>query len=73
MQGGLVIGALNSPFRGPGSKPMGGSKVDSGCHFFKVNQMSIRNTRELVVKSKLSPCSGSAVLRQLNAIHRKGI
>ena len=26
----------------------------------------------LVVKSKLSPCSDSAALRQLNPVHKKG-
>ena len=31
----------------------------------------LRTPGNLLVKSKLSLCSGSAVLRQLNAIHRK--
>ena len=50
---------------------MGGSKVDSPFHPSEVNQMSIGNSGNLVVKSKLSPRSGSVTLKQLNPIHKK--
>ena len=44
------------------------SKVNSALHPSRVDQMSIRNSGDLVVKSKLSPGSGSEALRQLNPI-----
>ena len=42
-----------------GSKPLGGSKVDSASHSSEINQMSIKNSipGDLVVKRKLSPSS----------------
>ena len=44
------------------------SKVNSALHPSRVDQMSIRNSGDVVVKSKLSPGSGSEALRQLNPI-----
>ena len=44
----------------PGSKPLGGSKVDSAFHPSEVDKMSVRNSWELWVKSKLSPRTGFA-------------
>ena len=34
--------------------------------------MKLKVDGNLVVKSKVPPCSGSAALRQLNPIHKKG-
>ena len=50
----------------PGLKPLGGCKVDSAFHPSKVDEMSTRNSWGLMVKSKLSPHSGSVALRQMN-------
>ena len=44
---GLVVKVLDSQSTVPCSKPLGGSKVDSAFHPFKVNQMSNRNFWEL--------------------------
>ena len=46
-----------------GSKPLGSSKIDSAFHPSKVDEMSTTNSWGLVVKSKLSPNSGSVALR----------
>ena len=54
-----------------GSKSLGGSEVDSVFHSSEVDQISTANPRGLMVKSKVSPRKGSAVLRQLNPIHEK--
>ena len=56
----------------PGSKPLGDSKVNSAFHPSEVDQISTRTYWGLlVVKSTLSPCSGSVTFRQLNPIHKK--
>ena len=54
-----------------GSKPPSGSEVDSVFHSSEVDQISTANPRGLMVKSKVSPRKGSAVLRQLNPIHER--
>ena len=59
------------PSMAPGSKRLDGSKGDSAFHPPKVNQVP-GTPVVLVVKSKLSPRSGSAALRQVNPIHEKG-
>ena len=55
----------------PGSRPRGGSKVDSTFHPSEVDKLSIKNSLGLVTKSKLSPCNSSINLRQMNPIHKK--
>ena len=50
--------------RGPGFKSTRCSKVDSAFHPSEADQMSTKN---LVVKSKRTPDSGSATLRQFNS------
>ena len=44
---GLVVKALDSHQEVPCSKPLGGSKVDSGFHTSEVDKMSTRNFWEL--------------------------
>ena len=66
---GVEIGAIKLLQRSsnsvvPGSKPLGSSMVDSAFHHSKVDQVSIRNT--------FSPLNGTAALRQMNPIHKKG-
>ena len=51
----LEVKTLDSLSRGPVSKPLGRSKVDSAFHPSDVDKMSARNSRGLVIKSKLSP------------------
>ena len=53
------------------SKELGGFKLNPVLHLSEVDQMSTRDFWELV-KSKLSPQSDSAALRQLNPIYKKG-
>ena len=68
-----MVKALNSINPGvPGSKPLGGPKVDSAFHPSEFDKMSARNSEDLVVKSELSPCNGSVALKQFNTIHKKG-
>ena len=55
-----------------GLKPLGGSKVDSAFHPSEVDRMSTGTPRDVVVKSKLSPRSGTVALRQLKPIYKKG-
>ena len=43
----LAVKALDSQTRGPRSKPLDGSKVDSAFQPSKVNKMSTRNFWEL--------------------------
>ena len=43
----LVVKALDSQFRGPIFKTLGGSKVDAVFHPSEVDQMSTRNFWEL--------------------------
>ena len=50
----------------------GVSKATSAFRPSEVDQMSTGNSRDLVLKSKLSLRSGSIVLRQLNPIHKSG-
>ena len=52
-----MVKALDSQSRGLLFKitGLGGSKVDSVIHHSKVDKMSIRNSGNLVVKSKPSP------------------
>ena len=57
----------------PGLKPLGGSKVDSAFHPSEVDRMSTGTPRDVVVKSKLSPRSGTVALRQLKSIYKKGV
>ena len=42
-----------------GLKPLGGSKVDSAFHPSEVDRMCTGTPRDVVVKSKLSPRSGT--------------
>ena len=49
----------------PGSKPLGSSKDNLSFHLSKVDQVNTRISWGLVVKSKLSPRSGSVAVRQL--------
>ena len=56
------LGCWISNIGGLQLKLLDGSKVNSAFHSFEVNQMNTRNFRELVDKSKLSPCSDSAAL-----------
>ena len=56
----------------PGSKSLGDSKVNSAFYPSEVDQMVPGLIGDSVVKRKLCPCSGSADLRQLNPIHKKG-
>ena len=65
-----VVRAPESHSRVSGSKPQGGSKVDSAFHPSEVDQMSTGNSGGLSAKSKLSPRSGSVALRLLNSIHK---
>ena len=44
--------------------------VNSAFHPYEVNQMSTRISGDLVVKKKLSPRSGSVVLKQLKPIQK---
>ena len=39
----------------------------------KINQMSMRNSWGLLVKSKVTSCNGPVVLRQLNLIQKRAI
>ena len=58
-----------------GSKPLGASKVNSTSQSFILLgfiKWVPETPGDQVVKSKLSPCSGSVALRQLNPIHKKG-
>ena len=56
----------------PGSKPSGGSKFNSPFIIPRSIKWVPGTPGDLVVKSKLSPHSGSVALRQLNTIHKKG-
>ena len=47
LSNGLVVKALDSQPRGPGSKPLGGPKVDSAFHSSEVDKVSTRNFRGL--------------------------
>ena len=51
-------------------KPLGGSNVDSAFYPFEFLVPGIPG--DFVVKSILSPRSGSIALRQLNPFHKKG-
>ena len=51
------------------SKPLCGTKVDSTFHPSQFN-WALGTPMHLLLKSKLSPCSGSVILRQLNSIHK---
>ena len=51
-------------------KPLDGSNVDSAFYSFEFLVPGIPG--DFVVKSILSPRSGSIALRQLNPIHKKG-
>ena len=53
-------------------KPADSSKVESAFHLSIVDQMSTRTPGDLVIESKLTPCKGSATLKQLSAIDKKG-
>ena len=56
----------------PTSKPLYGLKAGSAFFILLRSIKWVPGTLEdLVVKSKLSCCSGSAALRQLNPTHRK--
>ena len=57
-----MVKALDSQSRGPVFKTtLSGSKVDSAVHPSDVDKMSTRDFWELVVKSKLTPRSGSSL------------
>ena len=55
----------------PCLKPLGGSKVDSAFWVWSDGYIPWLSGN-LVVKSKLPPCSGFVALRQLNTIYKKG-
>ena len=54
------------------SKLLGGSKVDSAFHPFKVDKMSTRNFWQLSGKKRNYLLKVAVALRQLNSIHKKG-
>ena len=66
---GVVVKASDSQSRGPMIKATGGSKINSVFYPTEVDQLK---SWSWMVKSKLSPRSGSVALRQLNLIHKKG-
>ena len=45
----------------PGSKLLGGSKVNSAFHHSEIDQMST-TPEDVMLKGTLSPCSGSLAL-----------
>ena len=55
----------------PGSKPLGGSKIDPKIFIFPRLIKWVPGSECLVVKSKWTSDSGSATLRQLNSINKK--
>ena len=69
----LICFCAGFPTHGiPCSEPIGGSKVDSVFPLSEVDQMRTGIPCNLVVKSKMPPCSGSVTLRPLNPVHKKG-
>ena len=64
-----MVRALDSQSRGPVFKTIGFAPVQLSLSYLPVP----RTIEDFVVKSKLSPRSGSAALRQLNPIHKKGL
>ena len=54
------------------SKPLGVSKVDLAFCPSVVDEMSTRTHRDLMIKSKLSPFSGSIALEQFKPTCKKG-
>ena len=67
----LVVRALDSQSEVPGSKLLSVSKVGAAFYSSEVDQMSTSYSWELMAKIKLSPCSDSVALRQLNPIYDK--
>ena len=68
----LMVKALDSQWI-LSSKHFSWSKVDwSAVHLPRLIKWVPGIYGNSVVKSKLSPCSGSVALRQLNSIHKKG-
>ena len=53
-------------------KPLDDSRTNSAFHPFAFIKWVLGPSGTLVVKSKLSPRSGSVALRQLNTIHKEG-
>ena len=47
--------------------------VDSAFHPDEVDQMSAKNFRDLVIKSKFSLQGGADAMGQMSLIHRKGL
>ena len=46
--------------------------VNSAFHSSDVDEMKIKNSPELVVKKKMSPCSGSTASTHMLLIHKRG-
>ena len=67
---GLVVKMLDSQYRGPEYKTAWWLQGQLNLSPFQGRLSEYQEVLE--TKSKLSPHSGSAVLRQLNIIHKKG-
>ena len=57
----------------PVSKPLGGSRLAQLLILSRSIKRVPRNHVDLAVKSTRSPRNGSVAVRQLNAIHKKGL
>ena len=69
----LVVKTLDSQYRTPDSNLLGGFNIRSFQPFIQVKLIKWlpATSGDWVVKSELSPRSGSVALRHLNSIHKK--
>ena len=70
---GLVVKAPDSKRGVPYSKPLEGSKIDSVFHPLRSIKLAPGSSGNFVLKSKLSPCSGSAAVMQLNPFKKQAM